>query len=800
MVARTGGIVIAYRHATQQPKHLVIIKRTDAQAVLYRKITLSARWYGCKRSLAVVIFIVSALLSISTNVSATQEAIVYRGLVKDKTGAAIENATIELRTDEQILRTRTDAAGQFSLPASSRFPKATLIVSAAGFATAWFDLLPERANTTIDIRLEPAPLIERIDVTVAGETAGDHSTLDQKTITRSGAITLDDVLRQAPGFSLFRRSGSLTANPTSQGVSLRGVGANGASRAVVLLDGIPLNNPFGSWIYWNRIPRTSVASVTITNGAASDVYGSGALGGVINIETRQIEKPYFETELSWANENTPTGSAIAGVLVRGLAISASAQALRTSGYILVPKEERGLVDVAAGTADLAGSLSFSRALRNRGRAFLRLNSFGESRRNGTPLQLNDTRIQSIDLGIDYAGGTVGGISARLYGSRETFNQNFTAVSIDRNTESLTNRQRNPSQQFGVAFQWRRSFAAHALVAGFEQRDVRGHSAETTFAAGRVTAQLDAGGRQNNAGFFALDTLHARKFVFTFGGRFDHWTNSFGFANRIPLSGAPSFNQFTDRSENAFSPRLSVMRSFASGISINATFYRAFRAPTLNELYRGFRVGNVVTNANANLRAERLSGVAGGVALQKLNDRLNVRGDFFWNKISDPIANITLTATPLLITRQRQNLGAIRARGLEAAVTYRASDHLQLSAEYQLTDTTVLEFPANPLLEGLLVPQIPRHQFNFQISYNRRKWILGFQGRAVGVQFDDDQNLLPLQRFLTIDMEAARALSPRFEVFMAIQNLTNTRYEIARSPVTNVGPPLLARVGLRIRWP
>src|SRR4029078_13297747 len=113
--------------------------------------------------------------------------------------------------------------------------------------------------------------------------ANNQFAVSNRELEVAGAQTLDDVLRQVPGFSLFRRSGSLTANPTAQGVSLRGVGASGASRALVLLDGVPLNSPFGGWVYWTRVPRVNIENVSVQNGASSSLYGSGALGGVVNI-------------------------------------------------------------------------------------------------------------------------------------------------------------------------------------------------------------------------------------------------------------------------------------------------------------------------------------------------------------------------------------------------------------------------------------------------------------------------------------------------------------------------------------
>jgi outer membrane receptor protein involved in Fe transport len=285
--------------------------------------------------------------------------------------------------------------------------------------------------------------------------------------------------------------------------------------------------------------------------------------------------------------------------------------------------------------------------------------------------------------------------------------------------------------------------------------------------------------------------------FGFGGRLDYWRNVDGFSNRRPVVGVPSLNVFADRSETAFSPRAWVMKRFDNGVEVNAAAYKAFRAPTLNELYRNFRVGNVVTNANAALSAERLTGGEVGIGLNRFAGRLFVRGNVFWSDIDDSIANVTVSTTPSLITRQRQNLGAIRARGVELSAVTKFQRHWEVAGEYLLTASTVLRFPANRSLEGLLVPQVPRHQFNFQVTYADGKWLVGTQGRFVSSQFDDDQNLLPLERFFTLDADVSRAVSERVRLFVAVQNLTGSRYEISSTPVFTVGPPILVRGGVRV---
>lgn len=728
---------------------------------------------------------------------AQQQLTKITGSVSDANGAAIANAAVEYEANGNSIRTTTDDAGNFTLLSTQ--PYGTLSISSPGFNTTRIDV--SKTDEPLSIRLEPASVIERIIISGDDEripaTPLSQYAISQRELAIAGALTIDDVLRQAPGFSLFRRSGGLTANPTSQGVSLRGVGANGASRALVLVDGVPLNSPFGGWVYWNRVPRVSVESVQIYNGGTSDLYGSGALGGVINVSSQTTPATFFDLEASAGNKTTAATSFSAGKAFGRWGVLFSGQALHTDGYVLVPEDQRGAIDTPADTGDLAGSLTISRTFNSQAHAFVRLSSFGESRQNGTPVQLNDTQISAIDAGTDWSDQAAGDFSVRLYGSSETFKQNFSAVAADRESESLTNRQRNPSQQIGFAFQWRRGLGAHqSLTAGVEGRDVRGHSAETTFNNSRVTAFVDAGGRQRTFGFFGADAVRFRSWFLSFGARFDRWVNSRGFSDRIPVTGAPSLNDFADRAETAFSPRVSLIKRFDGGVSVSASAYRAFRAPTLNELYRNFRVGNVVTNANANLRAERLTGGEAGVGVQKFGERLFVRGNVFWSEIDDSVANVTLTTTPALITRQRQNLGAIRARGIELAASSKFARHWEVAGEYLLTDSTVLHFPATRSLEGLLVPQVPRHQFNFQVTYANAKWLIGTQGRFVSRQFDDDQNTLPLARFFTMDAQVSRAVSERVRVFVAFQNLNGSRYEISSTPVFTVGPPVLVRVGLR----
>lgn len=732
------------------------------------------------------------------------------GRVIDQTGAAVVGAEVVFTSGAANRARLTDDEGRFvftDIPS----PSGLLTVRAANFASFARKVTEQelQAGTLSDIVLAPASVAEQLTITAeraltrVSDTAASIAVLSDEALAATSALTLDDALRQVPGFSLFRRSGSRTANPTTQGVSLRGVGASGASRAAVLQDGIPINDPFGGWVYWGRMPREAIRQVEVVRGGASNLYGTDALGGVINLLPRDSREAAFALETSYGNQQTPSGSFFAGGRLGQLGAQLSGQALHTDGYILVDEDERGRVDTKAGAEFSTLDATLERLLGESGRIFVRGAVFGERRDNGTPLQTNRTYIRQFATGFDWQSAAVGNLLMRAYGGTQVYNQSFSAIALDRQSEALTRDQRTPAQQFGFASQWsRQAGARQTLVAGLDWREVRGSSDELVIGGGRITSAVGAGGRERILGVFGQDILRlTNRFFATIGGRVDRWRNYDALsATRSFVTGATATTVFNERAETAFSPRLSLLYKVRDNLSLSAAGYRAFRAPTLNELYRSFRVGNILTQANENLRAERLSGGEVGASLTGFHQRLYTRGTFFWTEVTRTVANVTRAVTPELITRQRQNLGRTRSRGVEVESEARLTSRLSLTAGYLFADATVREFPANPALEGLLIPQVPRHQFTAQLRYvNPAIATLGMQGRAIGAQFDDDQNQLRLNKFFTLDLLASRPLTRQVEIFAAFENLFDRRYDVGRTPVRTLGAPLLARLGLRLNF-
>ncbi len=774
----------------------------------HRRALGNVRYTGLIAALATAAALMGALCLEALAQKSRGQSIRIAGDVRDQTGGSVAGAEVVLRGAAFTAAQTTDREGRFrfeNVPVSG----GTIVVRARGFATLereWSILYRDTAH--LELVLDPAPISERVTVTATrvearlSDTAASVIVLAPQDLSATAALTLDDALRQVPGFSLFRRSGSRTANPTSQGVSLRGVGASGASRALVLADGIPLNDPFGGWVYWDRVPRESVGDIEVVRGGASDLYGTGALGGVINFITRKVDHSSVSFGTSYGNERTPNASFSANIRAGRWGGQLAAEAFHTRGFITVGERERGSIDTAAGSQYGVVDLALERVISEQARVFVRGSIFRESRRNGTPLQRNRTHVRQLAAGGDWQLGHAGSFSLRAYGGPQVFDQNFSAVAPDRNSETLTRSQRVPAQQSGLTVQWSRTAGPRqTLVAGVDGREVRGASDELAFVAGRPTAAVGAGGRQRTIGLFAEDIIRITpRWIITAGARFDRWRNYDALSTTRPLTqpAATIVTQFADRAETAFSPHLSVLHKLTDSISLSASAYRAFRAPTLNELYRSFRVGNIVTLSNDSLRAERLTGGEAGASFTAFDQRLVARGTFYWSEITRPIANVTLDVLPDLITRQRQNLGRTRSRGLELDAIARITNTLSISGGYEFADASVLRFPANTALEGLLIPQVPRHQLTFQARYsNPSRLTVGVQGRAVGAEFDDDQNRLRLDRYFTLDALVSRSLVRGVDVFAAAENLLNQRYVVGRTPVRTLGPPLLVRVGLRL---
>ncbi|MCA1582266.1 MAG: TonB-dependent receptor [Acidobacteria bacterium] len=720
------------------------------------------------------------------------------GTVRSSEGAPIEGARVASQPGGPSSKTTTDASGRFLLRDAGG---ASLRVEADGFEPA---LVPVRPSEEISVWLRPIGVAAAVTVTASRtprevrDTPASVVVLSSDDLAVSAAPASDDALRSVAGFSLFRRSGSRTSNPTTQGVSLRGTGASGASRAAVLEDGVPLNDPFGGWVYWGRVPLASLDRAEVVRGGASELYGSPALGGAIQLVRRApADAPALSADVFAGSERARDAGLFASYR-RGLYGAALAgEVFSTEGYVPTAPRERGPVDSGAssrhGTADLtverreAGS-----------RIFLRGSLFDESRVNGTDLQTNDVRLSEGTAGAEGVAGATGAATwtVRAYGSTQRFHQTFTSIAADRSSERILRFQTVPADAVGTSAQLARTLGDHLLVAGAEARRVKGESREEV--PGTPASFLTAGGRESSGALFVEDVFRAgSEWTLTAGVRWDAWSDDD--ARRATSGGttAGTVTRFGRRSETAWSPRISALYRASGVFSVAASSYRSFRAPTLNELYRSFRVGNVSTAANEDLSPERSTGGELAIAADLPGSRFHGRAAVFWMEIDDAIGNRTLTVTPTVINRRRENLGTVRARGAEADVQARFYPW-SIRAGYLYADSSVLSAPSAPDLAGLRIPQVPRHQATLRVEYRQGGGVAALQARAAGRQFEDDENRLPLRSFWTADLFFSLALSRVIEPYVAVENVFDRDVETGRTPVTTLGAPRQLRIGVRVR--
>src|SRR5579875_1132824 len=242
-----------------------------------------------------------------------------------------------------------------SVPAGSR-----VTVTLAGFASITLPSPTQGGTARVELRPSTA---ESVTVTadrgLAGinDAASSVAVLTPAEIEQQPGLTLDDALHQVAGFQLFRRTSSWTANPTSSGVSLRGLGSTAASRTLVVSDQVPMNDPFGGWVHWNEIPQTAIRDVELVRGGSAELYGSSAIGGVIDVaavEPREPQALHLNAEASGATENTALLDATADSASRWIGALAAANDLHTGGYITTAPALRGAVDVPTNVNSQSG--------------------------------------------------------------------------------------------------------------------------------------------------------------------------------------------------------------------------------------------------------------------------------------------------------------------------------------------------------------------------------------------------------------------------------------------------------------
>lgn len=632
--------------------------------------------------------------------------------------------------------------------------------------------------------------------------------LDRTQLDASPGKAVDEILRDVPSFGVFRRTNSAAADPTSQGLNLRGVGPSGVSRGLVLVDGIPETDPFGGWVYWRALPTLGIDRIELVPGAGSALYGNYALGGIVQVLTQSPDHRAFDGDAYVGSENTASFAARLSERRRLVGFSVDADYYRSDGYQTVAPAARGPVDHSADSdhvnaaARVEVHLSPSLVLRASG------GYFRERQDGGTAFSTATVQLGRYALSAAWSPLRAGRFDATVYGHAEEFDQQRPRVDAMRANATLASTQVVPTYDVGDSLAWtshrmHAGAVSNAVTVGQDLRWI-GASPNEQLSPPNMSKPTNVIGRnifarQLGAGLFAQDGLTiTRRIHLALAVRADYWSNQAATRIVTHLDGTQSTEQLAAHDGWELTPRLGFVAAPTSWLNLRAAAYRAFRVPTMNELYRPFQVGTILTAPNDGLTPETLWG--GEVGLDASTRGFFVRVTGFANELFDPIVNVTL-AQPLADTsqRQRQNLGAARIVGIETVARWSPARRWRAEILYTFVDATVLAAPGQPELIGKQLAQDPAHRFVATLTFREPRWFeASAEVRYTSQQFDDDRNQFPLGGFVVVNARVAKSVTPNFDIFIAVENLFDQRYLVGRSGVDTIGEPLFVYGGFRYR--
>lgn len=597
--------------------------------------------------------------------------------------------------------------------------------------------------------------------------ASDVLTAEAARTLASGRI--EDLFGRAPGVQQFRRSDSRSSNPSAQGITLRGLGGNASSRTLVLLDGVPLVDPFFGYVPLSALAPERLESVRVLRGGGAGAFAAGAVAGTIDLASAGPGQLGLLSASALVNDRgeSELSASLAPRLGAGFAV-VSGRWDRGQGFWTTPREQRVPASVRArfdswstglrAVAPLTGDIELqARALLFDDRRTLR---FAEA----------DTGASGQDASLRLVGRGAWQFEALGYVQARDFSNVVISATSFRKT---LDQRRTPATGLGAKFELRPPLGAgQTLRLGLDWRRQRGEMQEEAYSAatGLVTARRKAGGVNSDFGLYAEHDWRLGPALLTLSARADRWQVAGGFFREATAAGAVTTDRtFADRSGWEESLRGGLLVEATPQLTLRAAGYSGLRQPTLNELYRPFTVFPVTTRANAALENERLVGFEGGLDWTPLPD-LTLRLTGFDNRVKGAIANVTIGPN----LRERRNLDAVHSRGIEASAEARLGK-VSLDAALSWLSARVEASGASAALDGKRPAQVPSLSASASLVWRPATgWLVSTTLRHTGAQWEDDLETDRLRAATTLDAVAELPLAGRLLLVLRAENLTDTQ--------------------------
>jgi outer membrane receptor protein involved in Fe transport len=614
--------------------------------------------------------------------------------------------------------------------------------------------------------------------------------VQEKDIERAPARSVDDLLRTIPGVHMAIVSGS-GSTPNNQRVSMHGLGG---TRALVLLDGVPLHDPYSGIVQWQRVPLDSLRQVEVVRGGNTSLFGNFALGGTINLITKPVESNDVTADVSYGTNSTERQILTVDHAVNdSLAVRVSHNRNVSDGYLRVPNpgpiDTRGWIDswMTAGRADYRISDTAA--------AFAKASIAQINISQGTPGTYTDRDVLETSAGGHRATFANGFLNGSAFYQRQKERLVNSTIIGQRESEFVSQDASIPSTVAGGSLEW--SFQRRGVIPfvsiGVDARRTKAEESRVTFnRSGAITQRNRVTGQQTSFGVFAQASWRPNDRVEVLTStRLDIFRNENG--SDAVIGG--NATEYPAASSTQLDPRVSVRYAINARSAVRGSVYRAFGAPSLRDMYRNNQTGNSLVIGNPYLKPETL--VGGEAGYEWAGDHARVEVNLYRSTIDGLVSRAHVNGQPANVF-QNVNLGTARAQGLELIGEWRMSRRWSMNAGYTLADSTIVEDP-DPAIVGNMIPEVSKHVGSLGVKFRGdRGTNVDVRGRVVSRQYGEAANQAVAPAHRIVDLSASQQVRSWLDVYATLENVFDQGYYFALTPTAfRSGLPRTFTAGIRL---
>lgn len=591
-------------------------------------------------------------------------------------------------------------------------------------------------------------------------------------IKKIPANTVNELLRNVSGLDV--RSGQSILSNSGAGtdkILMRGFGGSASGRVLVLVDGVAINDISSQNVEWSKVAVGDVERIEVVKGANSALYGSSAMGGVINIITKKPKEQKTDVSFTYGSMSTKIGSIATTGKVDNFGYYLSGTRAISDGYI---KEKPTLVTATTLKSGMEKDNIVAKVtydVSDDSNVYLNIRRFDNQQtgiKNIPSYDPSHTKETSIQTGYKTKLNNDADLSINLYKSDE--DRSYDTVS----STAVTGTTISDLKRLGGGAVATIPLLdnTHYITTGVDARydELDNKSVSTS---GVVIQNL---GKQDYSAFFLQDEIFlGEKIVINIGGRYDIYNNHAG--SQYQSNRTPTTTNHPSKTLSAFSPKIGAVYNISKDLSIRSSIGKAFRVPTLYELYStsyASSPSSYTIYCNPNLEPEKVLSYEAGFDY-KLYEKAKFSVTAYKSDAENFIYNATILGTRDL---EKVNLEEVEIKGIETELFLPISDTLDFIANYTYNESKIKKFEAKPALEGKYLTLLPKHKASASIAYTNPQ-ILNITAdiRYVGDRYYDDANTesSAYQGYTLYDLKLSRKITENSEFILNIDDLFDKGY-------------------------